>query len=89
MSAAMAARRDRVPSSSMWRALVIAVLLAACGGAGGESPPDADVPPDGPDGSGSNVVFEGEDPSPPDVTLQWIVVGLSVLIVGRARVRRV
>jgi hypothetical protein len=88
MGAAMAARRDRVPSSSMWRALLIALMLAACG-EGGESPPDADVPPDGPDGSGSNVVFEGEDPSPPDVTLQWIVVGLSVLIVGRARVRRV
>jgi hypothetical protein len=54
-------------------------LLNEGGGEGGPLP-DAPDEPD-PDGSGSNVVFEGEDPSPPDLTLQWIVVGLSTVIV--------
>lgn len=72
----------------MQRALAIAFLLAgpACTlfESDGESPPDA-----GPNGSGSSAVFEGDDPSPPDITLQWIVVGLSTIAVaGSLRSRR-
>jgi hypothetical protein len=62
-------------------ALAVALFLVACGDSGGSSLPDAP-------GTGSNAAFEGEDPSPPDRQLSWIVVGLSTLLVlGSARAR--
>lgn len=62
--------------------LGIAIALAACGDDGHGSLPD------GP-GDGSNAARAGLDPSPPDVTLQWMVVGLSTLVVaGSIRSRR-
>lgn len=65
----------------MRAALVIALFLVACGDNGGTSLPDAP-------GVGSSAAFEGADPSPPDVALSWIVIGLSTIVVaGSARSR--
>ena len=62
-------------------ALVTAFLLAACADDGSLGLPDA-----GPDqletGSGSGAAMAGVDPSPPDVTLEWMVIALSVIVVG-------
>lgn len=69
------------------RGLLLTILFAGCLG-GGMSPPDSGV--DAPDGSGSAFdSLTGPEISPPDVTLQWIVVGLSAaVIIGSAARRR-
>lgn len=61
-------------------ALVITLMLVACGEDDGTGMlPDA--APDAATGSGSGVAM-ASDPNPPDVTLEWIVIGLSVVVVG-------
>lgn len=65
----------------LWRAaLFTAIALVACDG--GSSGPDASVVDEPGSGSGSGTAFDGADPNPPDGTLEWIVVGLSVVVVG-------
>ncbi|HEU0030570.1 MAG TPA: hypothetical protein VFQ53_08055 [Kofleriaceae bacterium] len=67
-------------------AVLMLIVLGACLDGGGTSPPDS---PDGPNGSGSSAAIAGYDPSPPDVTLQWLVVGLSTIVIaGSLRARR-
>jgi hypothetical protein len=81
--------RSRRAAAMRRAAVVIAFTLAACIGGEGSSP---DAPNDTPSGSGSNAAMgDGFDPSPPDVTLEWIVVVSSTIVVGgsiRARRRR-
>jgi hypothetical protein len=62
-------------------ALVTALFLAACTDGGSSVGPDALGDVDN-TGSGSNAAMFGFDPSPPDVTLEWMVIGLSVIVIG-------
>ena len=63
----------------MLRASMLSViLLAACVDPDGGMSPDA-LPMDM-DMSGAALF--GTDPSPPDVTLEWMVLGLSAILVG-------
>ena len=61
-------------------ALLTAVLLAACGDDGSFGSPDAGNDQQG-FGSGSGAMA-GVDPSPPDVALEWMVIALSVIVIG-------
>ena len=68
-------------------ALLSTVLLAACVDPDGMSP-DA-LPGDGEELGTSGSALFGIDPSPPDVTLEWMVLGLSaILVAGSVRSRR-
>ena len=65
----------------MLRASLLSVIfLAACVDSDGMSP---DVLPDDQDPMGmSGSALFGTDSSPPDVTLEWMVLGLSAILVG-------
>lgn len=71
------------------RALLISFFVAACDG-DGSSVVDSGVDAPEIDTNGSAMNFDGFDPTPADGTLDWLVVGLSLVVVGgsvRSRLR--